>query len=192
MQISFIIVSWNAVQYLTRCIASILDSNLTYSYEIIVVDNASSDGSPEIVQRQFPQAKLIINNSNLGFAKANNIGISQAKGSFLCLINSDVVVLKGSIDKMVEFMVKNPSIGMLGPQILGTDGKVQRSCMRFPTLLNVFARALALDSIFTKSKLFRSPLMSSWNHKSMCRVDIINGCFWFVRATSIGKSRPFR
>ncbi len=181
MEISFIIVSWNAAKYLTKCISSILDSVLTYPYEIIVVDNASSDGSPEIVQRQFPRVTLIKNDTNLGFARANNIGISRSSGRYLCLLNSDVVVLKGAVDKLILFMEDQPAVGMVGPQIIGVDGKVQRSCMGLPTFFNVFARAVALDSIFPESKLFGSYLMTFWNHESLLRVDVINGCFWLIR-----------
>jgi hypothetical protein len=185
MDLSFIIVNWNAKKYLLQCIGSIIDSHPSFSYEIIVVDNASSDGSPEMVKGQFPDVLVVCNNNNLGFARANNIGIRKAQGKFLCLVNSDVVVSKGCLEKMIAFMQSQPLIGMMGPQVIGINGAVQRSCMKHPTLLNMFARAIALDSIFPKLTLMGNQLMTNWKHDILRRVDIINGCFWLIRRQAL-------
>ena len=187
MDISFIIVNWNAIKYLSQCIASIVENSQSFSYEIIVVDNASSDGSPDIIKNQFPDIKVICNGSNLGFAKANNIGIRQSQGDFLCLVNSDVVVLKDSVDKLLAYIKSQPTIGMVGPQIIGIKGEIQRSCMEHPTLSNMFARAIAFNSVFPKSKLLGNYLMTDWEHDSLRRVDIINGCFWLIRKKALDK-----
>jgi GT2 family glycosyltransferase len=109
--ISIIIVSWNAKGHLINCLNS-LSNPRGFTQEIIVIDNGSSDGSVEIIENQFPQVKLLKNNDNLGFAKANNIGIRASTGRYVCLINSDVIVLDGCIKKLIEFMDKNPLVGM--------------------------------------------------------------------------------
>ncbi len=185
IDVSIIIPSWNAKNFLHECIKSILEDTSNYQREIIVIDNASTDGSPEMVVDQFPQIKLIQNEENLGFAKACNIGMRVAKGQYVVIVNSDVIVRKECISRMVAYMDQHTEIGILGPKILGQDGTVQRSCMGFPTLWNSFCRALALDTIFPSSKLFGGQLMTFWSHESIRRVDVINGCFWMVRQDAL-------
>ena len=123
--VSIIIVSWNAKQHLLNCLNSLENTAKGYSQEIFIVDNASSDGSPDAVARQFPQVKLVKNKENLGFARANNIGIHQSSGRYICLVNSDVVVLNGCIENLISFMDNHPTAGMVGPRILNQDRTLQ-------------------------------------------------------------------
>ncbi len=185
--ISFIIVSWNARDYLFKCLYSIEKDAAGFNSEIIVVDNASSDGSAQMVRERFPQAKLIVNEKNLGFAWANNIGIRESRGKYLALINSDVEVLPGCVGKMVDYIEKNGETGMLGPKMVDPSGNLQLSCMGFPTLWNSLCRALALDTTFPGIKFFSGYLMTYWPHDSTREVDIINGCFWLVRRGALDK-----
>jgi GT2 family glycosyltransferase len=185
MDLSIIIVSWNAREYLSKCIQSLAGLLTNANSEIIVVDNASTDGSPEMVCAQFPQVRLIRNSKNLGFAKANNIGIRQCTGNYIALINSDVEVLNGCVDRLIEYMKQNSDIGMLGPQILDENGNVQRSCMGFPSIWNTFCRTFALDVLFPNTKLFSGYMMSYWPHNTTRDVDVINGCFWMIRRQAI-------
>lgn len=185
MKISVIIVSWNVKAFLLECIRSILLQRLTVPVEIIVVDNGSSDGSPEAVKKSFPNVQLICNKENYGFAKANNIGIKTSQGDYLFLINSDVIVHEGCFDKMISYMTTHPEIGILSPKIVDSKGQVQRSCMGYPSLWNTFSRAMALDSLFPKSKLFGSQLLTYWGHNEIRSVEVINGCFWMLRRSAI-------
>jgi GT2 family glycosyltransferase len=185
MAISVIIVSWNAKAFLLECIRSILTQPSPTSIEIIVVDNASSDGSPEAVREAFPAVKLIRNKHNYGFAKANNIGIRASKGDYLFLINSDVVVGDRCFGKMIQYMDQHRAVGMLGPRILGSNGRLQRSCMGYPSLWNAFTRALALDSLFPHSRLVGGQLLTFWRHDDTRPVDVINGCFWMLRRSAM-------
>ena len=105
--VSIIIVSWNARDYLMQCLASITPRSCKYPFEIIVVDNGSSDESPECVERSFPYVRLLRNKSNLGFAKANNMGISLSTGRYLCLVNSDVKVQDECITRLVDFCMEH-------------------------------------------------------------------------------------
>src|SRR6478609_1348976 len=130
--VSVIIVSWNARNYLEQCLLSLTGEVCRYPMEIIVVDNASSDGSPECVESRFPHVRVIRSGANLGFAKGNNLGIAQSKGRYLCLINSDVKVLEGCISRLVDYCEQHPQVAMTGPRVIGGDGKLQRSCRGFP------------------------------------------------------------
>lgn len=185
MDLSYIIVNWNTKEFLSKCLQSLASQAAGHDSEIIVVDNASSDGSQVFVQNQFPQVKLIQNKENLGFAKANNIGIKNSSGKFLVFINSDIKVLNGCVDSMLAYMNEYLEIGMLGPQILDSHGNIQRSCMGFPTLWNTFCRAMSLDSLFPKSKLFGAYLMTFWPHNTTRAVDVLNGCFWMVKRAAL-------
>jgi GT2 family glycosyltransferase len=188
MKISVVIVSWNAKSFLLQCIESVLRQSPRdhrKQIEVIVVDNASSDGSPEAVRDNAPAVKLICNGGNDGFAKGNNIGIRASIGEYLFLINSDVVVSDGCFDKLVRYMDAHPEIGMLGPKIVGSDGKVQRSTMGLPSLWNTLCRALALDSLFPRSRLFGGHLMTFLKHDVTRPVEVINGCFWVVRRSAM-------
>jgi len=183
--VSIIIVNWNARDYLMQCLASLSGDVCRYPMEIIVVDNASTDGSPECVTRQYPWVNLIRNAENMGFAKANNIGVSVSTGKYLCFVNSDVTVLPGCINSLVEYCEEHPEAGMVGPRIIGSNGQLQRSCRGFPSIWNMFCRALALDSIFHGCKLFTGYSLDCWKHDSLRRVDILSGCFWLVPRQSL-------
>jgi GT2 family glycosyltransferase len=179
MTISVIIVSWNAKSFLLKCLDSIFAQRHPDRMEVIVVDNASTDGSPEAVETAFPTVTVIRNDANYGFARANNIGIAASSGDYLFLINSDVVVEVNCFATMLQYMNENPDVGMLGPRINGSDGNVQRSCMGYPTLWNTFTRALALDIAFPNSRLLGGQLLT-WGHDETRTVDVINGCFWLL------------
>lgn len=183
--VSIIIVNWNARNYLMQCLASLSPEVCRYPMEIIVVDNASSDGSPECVESEYPDVKLIRNKENLGFAKANNIGVAASTGKYLCFVNSDVKVLPDCISRLVEYCDEHPDTGMVGPRIIGADGHLQRSCRGFPSVWNMFCRALAFDTIFKNLKLFTGYSLLHWSQNSLCQVDILTGCFWLVRRQAL-------
>ena len=185
IDISIVIVSWNCKRFLLDCLASLRDQAAPDLMEIIVVDNASSDGTPEAVRMHFPNVTLIENSANVGFARGNNIGLELATGKYICLINPDVIVLDPCIARMREYMEGKPDIGMLGPAILDANGAVQRSCMRRPTLWNQFCRALGLDTITSSSRMFGGFLMKDCRFDEIRDVDIINGCFWMVRRDAL-------
>jgi GT2 family glycosyltransferase len=185
--VSVIIVSWNARKYLMQCLASLSDQACRYPMEIIVVDNDSSDGSADAVINHYPNTRLIRNTENVGFAKANNIGVSASTGRYLCFVNSDVKVLPDCISRLVDYCEEHHDVGMVGPRILGGDGKLQRSCRGFPNVWNMFCRALALDSVFRRSKLFTGYSLSHWSQDCLRQVDILVGCFWLVRRLALNE-----
>ncbi len=185
LDVSIIIVSWNAKDYLRKCLKSLAQPTSLASMEIIVVDNASSDGSSEMVASEFPSVRLIHSGGNLGFAKANNIGMRLSRGRYLGLVNSDVEVLDDCLSRLIEGMDNHPRIGMSGPFVFGGDGKIQRSCRGFPGVWNMFCRCLALDHIFPSCRLFNGYQLLHWKQDSERAVDILSGCFWLARREAV-------
>lgn len=151
MKLSIIIVNYNTKKFLVDCLASIYQSKLTFKYEIIVVDNASTDGSGKIIKKDFPKVRLISNHKNLGFAKANNKAVKIAKGKYLLFLNPDTVILDQAVKKMVEQIVKNPEISALGPKTLNPDFSVQLTAfVKFPDFSVWLVNNLGLDRIFSR------------------------------------------
>jgi len=153
--------------------------------EIIVVDNASTDGSWQMVQNDFPEILLIRNESNTGFAMANNQGIEASCGRFLCLVNSDVEVYPESIKFLAEQMECQLEIGIIGPKVLNRDLSLQRSCRTFPNIKSALFRALKLDTTFPRSRFFGNYLMTYWKCDNIRNVDILSGCFWMIRREAL-------
>ncbi len=144
--ISIIIVNWNTRDLLIDCLESIRQN--APGCEVIVVDNASSDGSAGAAREQFPQVKLIASEANLGFAAGNNLGIAEATGEYVLLLNPDTVVKPDAVDAMREYLAANPDAGAVGCRIENPDGSQQESYwMTFPSLGWLFLKALYLDKI---------------------------------------------
>jgi GT2 family glycosyltransferase len=183
--LSIVIVTWNCRKFTDECLASLHAYRNNPKAEIIVVDNASVDGTPELVRDSYPEVTLVQTNQNLGFAKGNNVGIRMCAGEYIFLINPDVHVLDGCLDRMMAYMSANPKIGLLGPRMLGGDGKPYRSYMRAPTLWRLFCHALALDSVFPRSKFFGGYLMPWFDGDRIAEVDILNGWFWLTRREAL-------
>ena len=183
--LSIVIVSWNAKKYLEECLGSLRALDADLSVEILVVDNASTDGTPEMIRNQFPHVRLIETGANLGFARANNVGIKLGSGKYVCLINSDVNVPPDCLPKMYRYMEQQPAIGLLGPKMLGPDGRTRRSGMRFPTIWNTFLRALAVDSLFKGSGIFGGLLMADFQFDQIKDMDVLNGWFWMARREAL-------
>ena len=153
-ELSVIIVNWNTRDLLRDCLNSIYAETRATSFEILVVDNASSDSSAEMVKREFPQAKLIENQENLGFAKANNQAIRQSSGRFILLLNSDTVVLSGALDKMVAFMKEHRAVDASGPMLLNPDGSLQQSTWRASGRF-AFVRFIIIGRVFLVAYLLK-------------------------------------
>lgn len=139
MDLSVIIVSYNTRELLRGCLSSVLSTlSSPLDYEVIVVDNASTDGSTAMVQDSFPQALVIVNEENRGFAAANNQAMGKSIGRHVMLLNSDTVVTEGALEGMVRFMEEHAEVGVVGPKLLFPDGRFQHSAFTFPTLPMIF------------------------------------------------------
>lgn len=147
MKISVVIVSYNTKKLLKDCLDSLYDKVQNVEFEIIVVDNASSDDSPQMVKKFFPKVILVESPNNLGFAAGNNLGLRKTKGEYILLLNSDTIMVENSLIKMVNFMEQNSKIGIASCKLVDIDGKVQPSGGFFPSLGRVFAWMLFLDDL---------------------------------------------
>ncbi len=183
--VSIIIVNWNTRQLLADCINDIKSYTHDLTYEIIVVDNASSDGSQEMVRTTFPDVHLIANTENVGFARANNQAIRGSRGRYVLLLNSDAFVRDQTIAQTVAFMDAHPDAGMVGCKLRYADGRLQPSCTTFPTLFTELLIATQLERLFPKSRLFGTYRMTYWNFNDIREVDVIMGAYMLVRATAI-------
>ena len=185
MEISVVILSWNDKRYLEECLASLLQAPKSRSTEIIVVDNASTDGSPELVKSAFPAVKLIKNRENLGFSNGNNVGIRASAGKYICLLNSDIKVLGGCLDTLADYMDHHPDIGMIGPKILNPNMTHQSSCRRLPSLWNNFCEVTGLARAFPHSRWCSGEHMFYFQGDRLRDVDVLVGCFWMVRCSAL-------
>lgn len=181
MDVSVIIVSYNSASVLEPCLDALLNQEYTGETEVIVVDNNSRDGTPEMVRRRYPWVKLIAGSENLGYSKGVNVGISRAAGRYFFILNPDTVVKKDSIQKLADFMDRTSDAGIVGPKLVFHDGNVQLSCRRFYTFKVLLLRRTPLGKLFKNSKAVRDHLMLDFDHSSMREVDWILGAAMFVR-----------
>jgi len=136
--LSIIIVNYNTKALLKNCIDSIISHTSDVSYEILVVDNASTDGSQDMIKNQYPRVVLQCNNENVGFSRANNQGYRMSSGDYLLFLNSDTLIINGAILTMLTYISNNPGVGIVGPKIVGPENKPSRSYMRFLDLKILF------------------------------------------------------
>lgn len=182
MKLSIIIISYNTKGLLADCINSIENCLKQLAYEILVVDNNSTDGSVELLKSQFPKVKLIENNYNAGFAKANNQGLLFCSGEYILLLNSDTLVLGDAIDKLVKFMNKHKEAAICGPRLLNSDKTLQLPCRRgFPRLINSISYFSGLSKVFPKSRVLGSYLMTYMDSSVDHEVDALSGACLLVR-----------
>lgn len=183
IDLNIIIVNWNVKDLLRKCLKSIYETTSRVSFEIFVVDNASTDGSVEMVKEEFPQVKSIANKENLGFPKANNQAIRMSSGPNILLLNPDTVVLQDSLKLMVRYLDTHPETGVVGPKILNPDGSIQYSCARqIPKFYHSLFEVTLLSKLFPQSKLFNSRNMGWWDHNSSRDVECLCGaCIMFKK-----------
>lgn len=186
MDLSIIIVNYNTKQLTLDCIASIYASTTTYSYEIILIDNHSSDATVEAVEQQFPQVKVIRNTTNTGFAKANNQGMQIASGRYVLLLNSDTVVQPDTFQTMLLFMEEHPEIGASGCKVILPDGSLDKACKRgFPTPSASFYYAFGISKLFPKNPRFNQYQLGHLDPNESYPVDCLVGAFMLVRSEVI-------
>lgn len=163
--LSIIIVSWNTADLLRNCIQSVYDEAKKYTFEIIVIDNASPDNSAEMVRKEFPEVKLIANTFNNGFAPANNQGLKIAEGRNILFLNPDTVILNGAIDSMVDYLEANKvkKVGAVSCKLLNEDMTLQKSVNNFFSLWSSFIENRLFAELF-KNKSTSKRLLTFWDH----------------------------
>ena len=182
MDLSIIIVNYNVKEFLQQALTSIQQAGRSLDYEVIVVDNASSDGSVELIREKFPDVRLIANEENHGFAVANNQAMKIARGNFILLLNPDTIVQENTFSVILDFFRQHSDCGMIGCKILNPDGSLQLACRRsFPTPWVAFTKIVGLSRLLPRSKLFGKYNLTYLNPNETYEVEAISGSFMFFR-----------
>ncbi len=185
MRVSVIIVTYNSARVIGACLTALVPDVQSGLVEVIVVDNARADGTPDLVRRDFPWARVLAGSENLGYSKGVNVGIREARTRYLFILNPDTVVKRGTVAKLVEFMDANPGVGIAGPKLVFQDGTVQLSCRRFYTLTVLVLRRTPIGKLFKNPKPVRDHLMLDFDHESTREVDWLLGAAMFVRREAV-------
>lgn len=153
--VSVVIVNWNSRDFLVKCLTSLFATSTEFAMEVLVIDNASYDGSEAVVRERFPSVSFIQGLENLGFARANNLAAARATGRNLLFLNPDTEVVGDAIEQMVRFLDTTPEVGAVGCKLLNTDGSLQTSCVQaYPTIANQVLDATLLQKMFPRSSLW--------------------------------------
>ncbi|MFO7947042.1 MAG: glycosyltransferase family 2 protein [Armatimonadota bacterium] len=180
-RLAVIIVSWNVCEDLKTCLGSIFENNPGEDYQVIVIDNNSTDGSVQMVQEQFPQVTLIENETNAGFAAANNQGLRYADTEYYLLLNPDTIVPEGAFRMLLDFAEQHPEAGAVGPRQVYPDGTLQYSCRRFPTITAAMFRHTIFGRLFPRAASPQWYLMADWDHAEPREVDWVSGAAMLIR-----------
>jgi hypothetical protein len=175
--VSIVIVSFNAREHLERC----LDAVAGDAHEVVVVDNASADGSPALVRERFPSVRLVELEENIGFGAANNVGMEAASGDWFLLLNSDAWPVDDAIERLAAFGDAHPRAGIVGPRLRNTDGSLQPSVRGHPTLWRIATEYLFLRRLAPRSRALNAFYGGGFDHGSVREVEVLKGAVLFVR-----------
>ena len=182
MQLSVIILNYNVRYFLEQCVLSVQEALSNIDGEIIVVDNNSSDASCQMMKTRFPNVKLIENNTNFGFPKGNNIGVAEAKGDYICILNPDTVVAEDTFEKILAFAEKHSDLGIVGCKLIdGTGNFLPESKRGIPTPWVAFTKITGLYHFFPKNKLFNQYYAQDLNENETGKVAILVGAFMVMK-----------
>jgi len=192
MKISISIVSYNSDRVIGDCLDSIFKHIKNVQYEIIIVDNGSTDNTVKIIKNNFKNVKLIKNDKNIGFGAAHNIAIKLGKGKYHLVINPDIIFTENSIEKLLNFMEKNPDVGLISPKIVFPDGTIQYLCKRLPCLFDLCIRRFTPGFI---QKLFKKRIdffeMKDTGYNKIMDVYYLSGSFMLFRKSVLEKIGGF-
>lgn len=191
MDLSIIVLNWNTAEETLACLESIYSQSHRHAIEVIVADNASSDCSRTVVPARFPQAKLVVHSTNLGFCAGNNRAVPGTTGRYVLFLNSDTVATEGALDRLVDFADANVEAAIVGPKLLNQDGSLQYSCRHFPNLGTGFFRNTPLGRLLPKNHFTSDYLMSDWDHASVRDVDWVSGAALLIRREALEKLGGF-
>jgi len=182
--LSVIVASYNTKDLLNECLKSIYDTTKEITFEVIVVDDCSTDGSAEMVSTDFPQARLIRNATNLRYAKTNNVGLTAAQGRYGLLLNSDVVVESGAFDTLVRFMDEHPDAAAAGPKLMNPDGTVQHCIRSFPSLVAMLFQSLSLHKIWPNNPITDRYYNTDFDYSRVQTVQSIGTTAFIIRRST--------
>lgn len=181
MTLSIIVISYNTCDMTLACLKSIYAQVTLKDFDIILIDNHSTDGSVDAIRKQFPLVRLLALNENLGFAKANNYAAQFVDSEYFLLLNPDTVVLNGAIDQLLTFAKSNSHAGIWGGKTIFSDGSLNPgSCWQKITAWGLLCRGLGLAKLFPESPLFNPEAYGGWKRDNVRSVDIVSGCFLLI------------
>jgi N-acetylglucosaminyl-diphospho-decaprenol L-rhamnosyltransferase len=176
--VTVIIVNYNTEHLLKRMFDALEASRAALRIQIVVVDNASRDGSAQLLRARYPAVELIENSVNVGFGRANNQAIPRSRGRYVLLLNTDAFVSPDTLTKTLSFMDAHSQYGVLGVKLLDSGGALAPSCRYFPTPWNVFLASTGLEKLFPTTRLVDD---MSWDHESERECDWVPGCYYLIR-----------
>lgn len=191
MKLSIVILCWNDLRVIRNCLHSIYEGMHATTFEVILSDNGSSDGSVEFVRENYPHVRLVENCANLGFAKGNNAGIRVSKGEYVLILNPDTVIHQGSLDKLAAFADRHPEAGGFGCRVLNPDGSYQVSARLFPTIRRYWVNALYLNAFERLSGVFAYEEYPDWIGDRERAIDWQSGCCVMFRREVLEKLDSF-
>lgn len=181
MKLSVVIICWNDLKVILDCISSVYRETSAIDFEIIVTDNASSDGSVAAIQEKFPSVRIIENSENGGFGKGNNAGIRATKGEYVLILNPDTIIRSRALEKLVDYADRHPQGGAFGCRVLNVDGSVQLSAHPLPTIWTSVTKAIRFRWPGRFWSGFHSDAYPNWNGRVECSVGFQGGCCLLVR-----------
>lgn len=184
MDLSILIVNWNTRELLRDCLQSVYAGLGALRAEVIVVDNASADGSADMVDACFSRATLIRNDANVGFAAANNQAMKIARGRHLLLLNSDTIVHGDVLSRSVQYLDENSQVGMMGCKVLNADGTTQMTCSRYPSFLNLLLQTTGANRVARIPWLQRYQMLD-WQRDDERPVEVVSGCYLMIRRAAL-------
>jgi GT2 family glycosyltransferase len=187
VKLSILVVAWNVRKQLTDCLRSIERHPPTAAFEVIVVDNASADGTAAAVRRDFPWVTVLANEHNRGFAAANNRGLARARGEYLLLLNPDTLVHPGGLDVLCEFLDRNGDVAICGPRLLNEDGTVQPSVRGLPSFRAVLHRHTIFRHVFLFRRQHRAWLRSGFPYDRQADADQLMGAALMIRRAALNQ-----
>lgn len=179
--LSVVVLSWNTKDITLACLRALQQDQVRHSREVVVIDNGSKDGSADAIAAAHPWVRLIRNAENRGYAGGHNQGAREAKGQFLCTLNSDTEVESGALDSLVDFLMREPSYGAVSPMLVNPDGSVQKACMRFPGLLTALCFDTWIGKFWPGSVVERRYYMRDFDHLHSRDVDQPPGAVFVIR-----------
>ena len=191
MKLSIVILCWNDLKVIDGCLRSIYAETHAIDFEVIVSDNGSSDGSIEFIREHYPQARVLENACNLGFAKGNNAGIAQSTGEYVLILNPDTIIHDRALEKLIAFADQHPDAGAFGCRVLNRDGSYQGPARPFPTIFRDWIAALYVRPLAYLSDLFISDTYTGWDGKSERVIDWQSGCCVMFRGDLLKKLGGF-
>jgi len=185
MDLSIIILNYKSAGLTRQCLKSIREASPDIDLEVFVVDNNSGDNVIKMVEDQFPKVKTLAAPYNMGFAAGNNLGMKKASGRYIMILNPDITVSPGSLEKMIKYMDEHERVGLIAPQLLNPDKTVQRSCYQFPTPMIPIYRRTPFGKTDSGKAIIKKYLMDDWDHQDAKEVDWCLGASLMIRKKAI-------